>query len=292
LVKNTHGLTPEIFYHVKKPFSIEDALQIEGLNELEYALVLSGNALMDAPSILLKRLKIQNSVPLGCYLKPDKSETSDNIAEFDFVVVAHGGFKHIKNTIRKNKIVVSFPLKTVDINNHFPGRMIKRLRDYFAFASDHPEITCGVECETDKILDIQRFNNVLYKLGITAVIVPYKKNRNDEKLFQCRYLASEGSDEVGDDNLLKRFIALRKKVDDLDKKIVAAIGQRTALIELMGRIKKQNDLQLFEPGRWNSIKKSISRTACVNGLDDELIQEIYELIHLYALKKMMEISFK
>ena len=56
----------------------------------------------------------------------------------------------------------------------------------------------------------------------------------------------------------------------------------------MGAYKSEHEMPLFEAGRWQEILQSRKKIAKTKNVDEELISNIFEAIHLSALKKMLE----
>ena len=86
-------------------------------------------------------------------------------------------------------------------------------------------------------------------------------------------------DEVFKDRLLE----FRKQIDLLDYKIVELLYNRKQIVEIIADFKKQNRLTIFQIERWFEILKTRKSSAKKLQLDDQMISEIFELIHKYSI---------
>jgi chorismate mutase len=69
----------------------------------------------------------------------------------------------------------------------------------------------------------------------------------------------------------------RKKIDELDRQIVALISERADAAQAIGRLKQADALPIYEPGREKVIFENV-RKANVGPLPDIELTHIYERI--------------
>jgi chorismate mutase len=81
-----------------------------------------------------------------------------------------------------------------------------------------------------------------------------------------------------------RLEELREKIDSIDHDLLSILAARLEAIEEIGFYKKENDVHVFQLKRWNEIMLTRPEWASKLGLDPELIEEIYKLIHADSLK--------
>jgi len=69
----------------------------------------------------------------------------------------------------------------------------------------------------------------------------------------------------------------RVLVDDVDRRIVALLNERTRVVENIGRVKRQTNLPIYEPKREDQVFANISAS---NGgpLTEEAVRRIFERI--------------
>ncbi|MCA6074170.1 bifunctional 3-deoxy-7-phosphoheptulonate synthase/chorismate mutase type II [Fulvivirga sedimenti] len=77
---------------------------------------------------------------------------------------------------------------------------------------------------------------------------------------------------------------LRERINSIDHDLVDTLAARQKAIEEIGIYKKENDVMVFQLERWNEIMRTRPEWASAQGLDRELIEEIYKLIHADSLK--------
>ena len=82
---------------------------------------------------------------------------------------------------------------------------------------------------------------------------------------------------------------LRNKIDSVDHDIIENLATRVKLIEEIGDYKEQNNVAVLQLERWNEILKSRKNWAEKVGLSQEVIAEIYTLIHADSVKRQTEI---
>ena len=71
---------------------------------------------------------------------------------------------------------------------------------------------------------------------------------------------------------------VRKELNNYDNMIKNMITLRMSLIPIVADIKVKNNLPLFQGKREEEIYNNIEKFAFKNGVDDQLIKNIYKLI--------------
>jgi chorismate mutase-like protein len=69
----------------------------------------------------------------------------------------------------------------------------------------------------------------------------------------------------------------RVLIDDVDRRIVALLNQRTRVVEDIGRVKRQTNLPIYEPKREDQVFANISATNR-GPLTEEAVRRIFERI--------------
>ena len=72
---------------------------------------------------------------------------------------------------------------------------------------------------------------------------------------------------------------LRHEIDQLDVSILDMLGKRMQVSENIGRYKRDNDVTIFQPGRYTEIMEKRARQAIINGLSREFSDQIFKSIH-------------
>lgn len=77
---------------------------------------------------------------------------------------------------------------------------------------------------------------------------------------------------------------LREKIDALDGELLEALARRMEVVTEIGRYKKARGMELRDEERLRALlARQLDRAGSLN-LPEELITELYELIHKYALR--------
>jgi chorismate mutase len=69
----------------------------------------------------------------------------------------------------------------------------------------------------------------------------------------------------------------RVLIDDVDRRIVALLNERTRVVEDIGRVKRQTSLPIYEPKREDQVFANISSTNR-GPLTEEAVRRIFERI--------------
>ena len=85
---------------------------------------------------------------------------------------------------------------------------------------------------------------------------------------------------------------VRKELNKYDAMIKNLITLRMSLIPIVADIKIKNDLPLYQGKREEEIYRNIAIFAEKNGVDGELVKQIYQLMIANALKREEEIAEK
>ena len=89
--------------------------------------------------------------------------------------------------------------------------------------------------------------------------------------------------KLRDEVFKERLLEFRKQIDFLDNQIVELLYKRKQIVEIIADFKKQNRLTIFQIERWFEILKTRKASAKELQLDDQMIAEIFELIHKYSI---------
>ena len=80
-----------------------------------------------------------------------------------------------------------------------------------------------------------------------------------------------------DNSPTARLTACREHIDDLDRRLVALLNERTAIVERIGQVKKEAQMPVYEPKREDAVYSNI--TASNQGpLSNDALQRIFERI--------------
>ena len=95
--------------------------------------------------------------------------------------------------------------------------------------------------------------------------------------------------KLRDEAFKNELLEFRNEIDILDHKIIILLNDRQKIVETIANFKNRNRLTIFQLERWFEIIKSRRLIANNLNLDEKMIQEVFELIHKYAILKQTEI---
>jgi chorismate mutase len=72
---------------------------------------------------------------------------------------------------------------------------------------------------------------------------------------------------------------LRQKIDVLDNDILNLLQQRMSVVQEIGKNKKENNIQILQPGRWEQIIEKSKKEAKTRGFSEEFVEKVFKAIH-------------
>lgn len=82
---------------------------------------------------------------------------------------------------------------------------------------------------------------------------------------------------------------LRSQLDLFDDEIIIALAKRFEIIEKIALYKRENSMDSLQPWRWHEVLNSRKNQAKELWIDPEMIEEIWNIIHKFALNKQNSI---
>lgn len=76
----------------------------------------------------------------------------------------------------------------------------------------------------------------------------------------------------------RKLAEYRVTIDDLDRRIVELLNERTRVVEDIGRVKRSAQLPIYEPRREDQVYENISQAGADGPLTKEAVRRIYERI--------------
>lgn len=71
--------------------------------------------------------------------------------------------------------------------------------------------------------------------------------------------------------------ACRERIDDVDRRLVALLNERTTVVEKIGQVKKDAQMAVYEPKREDAVYANIT-SANSGPLPDDALKRIFERI--------------
>ncbi|MDR0292127.1 MAG: chorismate mutase [Elusimicrobium sp.] len=83
---------------------------------------------------------------------------------------------------------------------------------------------------------------------------------------------------------------LRKEIDALDERLTEILAQRQRIVKEIGLYKRARGLPALDEKRKKEVLEKFKKRAEAAGLEQKFAEELYELIHRYAVKLEEEIK--
>ncbi len=81
-----------------------------------------------------------------------------------------------------------------------------------------------------------------------------------------------------------QLTTLRKQIDETDKEIVTLIAQRMSIVKQVSKYKKKNKVPMLDTNRWLKVMVTKKQLAKKLGVNEKLIEDIYDRIHRESLE--------
>ena len=89
-----------------------------------------------------------------------------------------------------------------------------------------------------------------------------------------------------------RLLNFRNQIDNFDTKIIELLDNRKQVVEHIANFKNENKLTIFQIDRWFEILNTRKENANLLGVDEQMIEEIFALIHKYSILTQTKIMRK
>lgn len=78
---------------------------------------------------------------------------------------------------------------------------------------------------------------------------------------------------------------LRTKIDLIDNDLLELLANRMKISDEIGRYKKQHNITILQPGRWEKVLAEVSGKGAELGLDPEFLEKIFKAIHQASIDR-------
>ena len=106
----------------------------------------------------------------------------------------------------------------------------------------------------------------------------------DQMTVDLKIRNREGEDKFNTD--IKQ---LRAKIDLIDDQILEALGKRMKVADSIGYLKKENNVAILQPERWNAILQRLIANADENELSKEFVIRFLKAIHQESIQHQHKI---
>lgn len=86
-----------------------------------------------------------------------------------------------------------------------------------------------------------------------------------------------------------RIDMLRREIDRLDSSLFETVAERLKIVESIGHFKKQHHMPILQPSRWETIMGRMLERADAIGLEREVVEKLFAVIHQAAIDRQTRI---
>jgi chorismate mutase len=85
---------------------------------------------------------------------------------------------------------------------------------------------------------------------------------------------------------------LRKKIDEMDSRLLEVLGKRMEVAEEIGKLKKAKNVSVLQSKRWQEVLDKMTQEGAEKGLGQEFILSIFRAIHQESIAHQEKIILK
>ena len=98
--------------------------------------------------------------------------------------------------------------------------------------------------------------------------------------------------KLRDEEFKCQLLNFRNQIDNFDTKIIELLNNRKQVVEHIANFKNKNRLTIFQIDRWFEILNTRKENANLLGVDEQMVEEIFALIHKYSILTQTKIMRK
>ncbi len=98
--------------------------------------------------------------------------------------------------------------------------------------------------------------------------------------------------KLRDKQFKEQLLNFRNQIDTFDKNIINLLNNRKGVVEQIANFKHENRLTIFQIERWFEILNTRKENAKFLALDEQMVEEIFTLIHKYSILTQTNIMRK
>lgn len=97
------------------------------------------------------------------------------------------------------------------------------------------------------------------------------------------------TEEVDEERIRQKLLALRNQIDVLDHGIIEKIRERFVHVDAIGKIKQEDQITIFQMARWFELIADRKAAGAALDLDPDLLYELFSVIHKYSVKRQTDL---
>ncbi|HAH36027.1 MAG TPA: 3-deoxy-7-phosphoheptulonate synthase [Algoriphagus sp.] len=200
------------------------------------------------------------------------------------LAVIHRGFSNFRDQIHRNSPLWQIP---IEFRTHFPDLMMINDPSHISGKRDLVPIIAqkALDLNFDGLI-IESHCNPDQAWSDAAQQLTPKNLEFMLSQLKTRKVKFEAAE------MLNQLAEIRSQIDQADHDLLEALHRRMQLVEKIGEYKKLNNVAVLQMERWKEIFDSRPRWGESLGLNPELIQEIFGILHQESIRTQTEILDK
>ena len=98
--------------------------------------------------------------------------------------------------------------------------------------------------------------------------------------------------KLRDEQFKGQLLDFRNQIDNFDTQIIGLLNNRKQVVEQIANFKNENRLTIFQIEIWFEILNTRKENASLLGLDEQMVEELFALIHKYSILTQTQIMRK
>ncbi|MDC3305661.1 chorismate mutase [Flavobacteriales bacterium] len=98
--------------------------------------------------------------------------------------------------------------------------------------------------------------------------------------------------KLRDEQFKEQLLDFRNQIDNFDTQIISLLNGRKQVVEKIADFKNENRLTIFQIERWFEILSTRKKNASLLALDEQMVEELFALIHKYSILTQTNIMRK
>jgi chorismate mutase len=199
------------------------------------------------------------------------------------IAAIHRGFSSYDKTSKyRNKPNWSIPIE------------LKRRLPQLPIICDPSHITGNralIEYVSQRAMDLQ-FNGLMIETHPTpdaAWSDAAQQITPDELQKIISHLKINKLNTIADVSVQMQLEELRQMIDSLDAEVVDLIARRMNIVEKIAGLKKENNIAVFQPERWQQVIESRTKQGSPLQLEDTFVLKLFELIHDKSIRTQFKV---
>lgn len=193
----------------------------------------------------------------------------------------HRGFSSYGNTEFRNAPMWHLAL---EMKRRMPGMLMV----------NDPSHICGrrdiLQSTAQKAIDLD-FDGLMIESHIDPdnAWSDAKQQITPERLAEMLEAISWRNESVPSPSFHAALDKLREQINHIDDELMQLISQRMSIAEKIGEYKKNNNVTIFQQGRWNEVLEKALVKASKVGLSDEFTTRYMDAIHMESINRQNKI---